>query len=200
MTVNNLCKKILLPLIAIILIIAMSVTNPVAYGANSNSIARVTNVKIKKKSNKVTIKWKKVKNAKGYQIKISTSKKSDTRTFNKKSSKLNIRLDGNKTYYIKVRAYQKISGTKKFGKWSKKKSFTIKKKTSTTAGYWCDEGGTHHSCNDNTIGWYNTAVKAENVAKEYILKNGKYGTGNYLLEQCDFCGKWTAIIKIDVYK
>ena len=200
MTVNNLCKKILLPLITIILIIAMSVTNPVAYGANSNIIARVTNVKIIKKSNKVTIKWKKVRKAKGYQIKISTNKKlkkSDTRTFNKQSSKLNIRLDDNKTYYIKVRAYQKINGTKKFGKWSKLKSFTMNDKAK---GYWCDDGGTHHSCNDNTIGWYNTAVKAEDVAKEYILKNGKYGTGNYLLEQCDFCGKWTAVIKIDVYK
>ncbi len=194
MIVNNLCKKILLPLIAIISIIAMSVTNPVAYGANSNNIAKVTNVKITVKSNKAAIKWKKVKKAKGYQIKISTSKKFDkpfTKTFSKKSSKLNIKLDDNKIYYIKVRAYKKISGTKKYGKWSKKKSFTIKKKTDKSTGYWCDEGGTHHSCNDNTIGWYATVAKAQKKVDE-LLQAEKYT--HYQLEQCDFCGKWTAIL------
>ncbi len=195
-------KKIITRIFLIITILTMAsgITRVTVYGANSNNIAKVYNVKITVKSNKAAIKWKKVKNAKGYQIKISTSKKfkkSETRTFNKKSSKLNTRLDDNKTYYIKVRAYKKTNGIKKYGKWSKKKSFTIKKKTDKSTGYWCDEGGMHHSCTDNTIGWYNTAVKAEDVAKEYILKNGKYGTGNYLLEQCDFCGKWTSIIKLD---
>ena len=172
------------------------ITRVTAYGANYNNIARVTNVKITVKSNKVVIKWKKVKNAKGYQIKISINKKfkkSNTRTFNKKSSKLDIKLDNNKTYYIKIRAYKKINETKKYGKWSKKKNFTQKKKVTAT-NYWCDDGGTHHSCSDNTIGWYNTAKEAEEKTFEYLKKNG---TGHYLLEQCDFCGKWTSIIKLD---
>ena len=197
---STLFKHILSFFIIIILVFAMSIMNSAVYGANSNNIAKVNNVKITVKANKAAIKWKKVKNAKGYQIKISTSKKfkkSETRTFNKKSSKLNIRLDDNKTYYIKVRAYKKINETKKYGKWSKKKSFTIKKKTDKATGYWCDDGGTHHSCNDNTIGWYKTAVEAENEALDYLDSRG---SGHYLLEQCDFCGKWTAVIKIDVYK
>ena len=165
------------------------------YGLNSNNIAKVTNVKITVKLNKAAIKWKKVKNAKGYQIKISTSKKfkkSETRTFNKKSSKLNTRLDDNKTYYIKVRAYKKINETKKYGKWSKKKNFTLKKKVTAT-GYWCDDGGTHHSCTDNTIGWYASEKEAYDKAMEYINKNGE-GSGHWLIEQCMLCGKWTAIL------
>ena len=194
MIVNNLCKKILLPLIAIISIIAMSVTNPVAYGANSNNIAKVTNVKITVKSNKAAIKWKKVKKAKGYQIKISTSKKFDkpfTKTFSKKSSKLNIKLDDNKIYYIKVRAYQKINGTKKFGKWSKKKSFTIKKKATAT-GYWCYDGGTHHSIqNENVIGWYKTEEGAINAARKYNSENN-YKTSHFQVDRCDFCPLYAA--------
>ena len=181
------------------------ITRVTAYGANYN-IAKVTNVKITKKSDRIVFKWKKVKKATGYIIKITKDKK-----FKKELLKITITKNKNKyvykklktftkgkKYYVKVRAYKKINETKKYGKWSKKKSFTIKKKTSTkTTGYWCNEGGTHHSCNDNTIGWYKTAVEAENEALDYLDSRG---SGHYLLEQCDFCGKWTAVIKIDVYK
>ena len=192
-------KKIITRIFLIITILTMTsgITRVTTYGANSNNIAKVNNVKITVKLNKAAIKWKKVKNAKGYQIKISTSKKfkkSETRTFNKKSSKLNTRLDDNKTYYIKVRAYKKINETRKYGKWSKIKNFKIKEKNNSK-GYWCNDGGTHHTCSDNTIGWYNTAKEAEKKAVEYINKNGN-GNGNWLIEQCMLCGKYTASITL----
>lgn len=174
---------------------ASGITRVTAYGANSNNIAKVTNVKITVKSNKAVIKWKKVKNAKGYQIKISINKKfkkSETRTFNNKSSKLDIKLDKNKTYYIKVRAYKKINETKKYGKWSKKKGFTIKKKTDKSTGYWCYDGGTHHSIqNENIIGWYKTEEGAINAARKYNSENN-YKTSHFQVDRCDFCPLYAA--------
>lgn len=197
-------KKMFLRIFSIItfftIIIGMNIFT--VYGTNSNNIAKVSNVKITKKSDRIVFKWKKVKKATGYIIKITKDKK-----FKKELLKITLKNNKNKytyknlktftkgkKYYVKVRAYKKINGIKKYGKWSKKKSFTIKKKTDKATGYWCDEGGTHHSCNDNTIGWYNTAKEAEEKTFEYLKKNG---TGHYLLEQCDFCRKWTAVIKLD---
>ena len=83
------------------------------------------------KGKKMVIKWKKVKNAKGYQVewaldsKFKKSKKSKTLsqlTFTAKN------LKKSKTYYVRVRAYTKDSkGKKVYGKWSTVKKITIKK-------------------------------------------------------------------------
>lgn len=92
---------------------------------NSNStIKRVKIKKIKRLSNnkhaKITL--MKVKGAKGYQIKYSTSKKFKkklTKTINSKKRIRTIKkLKNNKKYYFKARAYKIVNGKKKYGKWS----------------------------------------------------------------------------------
>ena len=82
-----------------------------------------------KNKKSVTLTWKKVSGAKGYQIQYAFNKK-----FAKKKSKLTTKtkftikkLKKKKTYYFRVRAY-KLSGQKKvYGKWSGVKKVKIKK-------------------------------------------------------------------------
>lgn len=85
--------------------------------------AKIKKVKRLKNKKKAKITLKKIKGAKGYQIKYSTSKKFKkkvTKTVNtKKRIKTVKRLKANKKYYFKARAYKLVNGKKKFGKWSK---------------------------------------------------------------------------------
>lgn len=92
--------------------------------------AKIKSVKSLRKK-RLTVKWGKVKGAKGYQLHISLKK-----NFKKKKSK---NLSGGKTsatikklkigkkYYVRIRAYKKdANGKKVYGKWSKVKSRKIK--------------------------------------------------------------------------
>ena len=75
---------------------------------------------------KIKITWKKVKNAKKYQVQYSTSKKFKKRVVLKTTKKLKYtikKLIKGKTYYIRVRG---VNG-KKVGKWSKIQKIKIKK-------------------------------------------------------------------------
>jgi len=81
---------------------------------------------------KLKITWKKVKNASGYEVQVSTNKKFkkiDKKASTKKGSKTTVtikKLKKNKKYYVQVRAYRnvKIDGKtyKVVGKWSKIKT------------------------------------------------------------------------------
>ena len=81
---------------------------------------------------KVTVKWKKVKRATGYEIyraqgkngkykKIKTIKKSATVKFTDKKG-----LKKGKTYYYKVRAYKKVKGKTYYSDFSSAKSVKVK--------------------------------------------------------------------------
>ena len=91
---------------------------------------KVSGVKLKNvKKKKVKVSWKKTKNARGYQIQYSKSKKFKKKiTKNTKKTKITIKkLKKNKIYYFKVRAY-KMNGKKKvYGRWSKVNKIKIKK-------------------------------------------------------------------------
>ena len=83
------------------------------------------------KSKQLTVKWKKVTGT-GYQIQYSTSSKfknAKTVTVSKNSttSKTISKLKGKKKYYVRVRAYKTVNGTKYCGTWSKAKAVTTKK-------------------------------------------------------------------------
>ena len=90
----------------------------------------------------VKVTWKNIEEATGYQIKISSnnnfSKAKTVNTINA-SKKTIKKLKSGTKYYVKVRAYTKINGNKKYGNWSKIKSVKtkskVKKTSSTTASY-----------------------------------------------------------------
>lgn len=90
--------------------------------AKSNKPAQVSNLRLKKGGKKTAkLAWKKVKGAKGYQIKYSTSKKfkkSKTKTKTSKKNKITLKKLIKKRYYVKVRAYKKVKGKKVYGKYS----------------------------------------------------------------------------------
>lgn len=92
------------------------------------SISKIT---AQKKGFKVT--WKKVSNAKGYQVKYSTSKKftkktSKTATVKKATttSKTVKDLKKKKTYYVKVRSYKTVNAKKVYSDWSNVKKVKTK--------------------------------------------------------------------------
>lgn len=83
----------------------------------------------KKKS--FVVKWKKVKDVKGYEVSYALNKKFTKSKKSKTTSKLTLtvkKLKKGKTYYVRVRAYNKGSdGSKVYGKWSATKKVKIKK-------------------------------------------------------------------------
>lgn len=92
-------------------------------------IGKIPSIKLKQKKQAVTVSWKKVAGAYGYQICYSTSKKWKNRKQKlTRKTKLTIKkLKTKKTYYFRVRAYR-MNGTKKeYGAWSKTGKITIKK-------------------------------------------------------------------------
>lgn len=93
-------------------------------------LGKVKNISaIKSKKKTISLSWKKVSKAKGYQIEYGTDKK-----FKKKNSKVTkktkavlSKLNKKKTYYIRVRAYSKNGNEKIYGKWSATKKVKMKK-------------------------------------------------------------------------
>ena len=93
--------------------------------------AKITKLKAKSKvKKKITVSWKKVKKAKGYQVEVSAKKNFKKSVFKKftAKTKLNIKnkkIKSKKIYYIRVRSYatykDKNNVTKKvYSKWIKK--------------------------------------------------------------------------------
>ncbi|MGN0527987.1 MAG: fibronectin type III domain-containing protein, partial [Eubacterium sp.] len=84
-------------------------------------------------SKKFTVKWKKQSTqVTGYQIQYSTSSKFTSPKYvtvssNKTTSKTISKLKSKKKYYVRVRTYKTVSGTKYYSSWSKAKSVTTKK-------------------------------------------------------------------------
>lgn len=92
---------------------------------------RVSIKTLKAGKRKATLKWKKVSNAKGYRIEYSTSKKfAKKQTKTKYTTKLNVtltKLKSKKTYYFKIKAYNKSGSKKIYSKnWSKVKKTKVK--------------------------------------------------------------------------
>lgn len=83
------------------------------------------------KKRSITVKWKWNVKVAGYQISYSKKKnfsgaKKKNVNARKDSTKIT-KLAKGKTYYVRVRAYVKSKGVKKYGKWSKVKKVKIKK-------------------------------------------------------------------------
>lgn len=88
---------------------------------------------VKNSSNgSITVKWGSVAGATGYELWYSTNSNFKSRVVKNElnsatTSAVYYGLTKKKKYYVKVRAYEEINGIKEYGKWSSKKSVTIKK-------------------------------------------------------------------------
>lgn len=91
---------------------------------------KITKTKGAKK--KLTVNWKKISKATGYQIQVATdkkftkNKKSVTISKNKTISTTIKKLKGKKKYYIRVRTYRKAAGKKVYSSWSSVKNVKTK--------------------------------------------------------------------------
>lgn len=105
----------------------------------SNVVPESTKVKVSKTKlssvkagkRKVTVEWKKVSGASGYEVYMSTKKskgykKVKTITSGSKIKYVKKGLKKKKTYYFKVRAYKKVNGMKVYGNYSKPKKVKVK--------------------------------------------------------------------------
>ena len=88
--------------------------------------------KLKKAKKKLTVNWKKISKATGYQIQVATDKKftknlkSINISKNKTTSKKVKKLKSKKKYYVRVRTYRKVAGKKVYSGWSSVKNVKIK--------------------------------------------------------------------------
>ena len=107
--------------------------NPNAGGKVPAKVTKPAKVKgVSAKNNKkksLTVKWRKVKGVKGYQLRYATNKKmKKAKTITITKNKLVIKKLAKKKYYIQVCAYKVDSNGKKVkGKWSSKKAIKVKK-------------------------------------------------------------------------
>ena len=91
---------------------------------------KITKTKGAKK--KLTVNWKKISKATGYQVQVATdkkftkNKKSVTISKNKTISTTIKKLKGKKKYYIRVRTYRKVAGKKVYSSWSSVKNVKTK--------------------------------------------------------------------------
>ena len=88
--------------------------------------------KLTAKSKAFFVDWAQKGSATGYEIQYATnskftSAKKVTITNNKTDKTTISKLSGNKKYYVRVRSYTKVKGTKYYGAWSASKSVTTKK-------------------------------------------------------------------------
>ena len=85
--------------------------------------ARTKIVKLTKKKKTITVKWKKVSIANGYEVWMATKKKGKykkIKTINKPNTVkfTKKKLKRGKKYYFKVRSFKKINGSKLYSPWS----------------------------------------------------------------------------------
>ena len=88
--------------------------------------------KLKAKSKAFFVDWAQKGSATGYEIQYATNSKftsaKKVTITNKKTDKTTVsKLSGKKKYYVRVRSYTTVKGTKYYGAWSASKSVTTKK-------------------------------------------------------------------------
>lgn len=121
--------------------------------------------------------------------KKETISSSTTTTTEKKGNttiaKTTTQSDPKQTTTKKVTTTQKQITTKKE---------TTTKKVITTEEVWdCNVDG--HTSETGQIGWVNSFDTAKSKALEYIANHD--ASGNFRVEQCHICGKYTAYITLD---
>jgi len=102
-------------------------TPDAAYAA-AKKPAKVKWTSVKRSGRKITLKWKKAKNAKKYQVYMSSKKKGKfKKAMTVKSTKATVKkLKKGKAYYFKVRACAKNAGKEINGAFSKTVKIKVK--------------------------------------------------------------------------
>jgi len=100
--------------------------------ADTSSIKtkKVTIKSITGTKKKMTVKWKKIAGAEGYQVQYALNKKfskAGVKNVKSVSKAVITKLTSGKKYYVRVRAYKKESGKKVYSNYSTVKSVTLKK-------------------------------------------------------------------------
>ena len=99
---------------------------------NTVTAPKATSIKsVKGKKKSVLIKWKKVKDANGYEIQLATDKKfkknKKTITIKKQTTRTTAKkLKAKKKYFVRIRTYKIVNGKKTYASWSKVKTVRTK--------------------------------------------------------------------------
>ena len=125
-------KRILAVLLVAFIMIGM-LSVPTQAASKKNGLAKVSITKVSRQVSQYatgviyTVKWKKVKGAKGYQVWLSSREAGEWYTTTSFTSKCSFKTGGSSidTYKIKVRAYKVVKGKKKYGAWSKVKTIKV---------------------------------------------------------------------------
>ena len=142
----------------------------------------------------LTVKTKRYKKIKGFQIRYSRNKSmSGSKTVTVKGKQLNKTiklLRSGKRYYVRIRTYKLRNGRRVYSKWSKRKSIRIPKTNFKAYNtYVMQPWATLHtdmSSKSRTVyAWYNSRLY---LTDQYVYKNG-------IWNQVRYCGKtyfyWT---------
>jgi len=110
----------------------VKITGKGQYGGTVSKTFKINPAKQKIQSKAFFIDWAQKGSATGYEVQYATNSKfTGAKKFdvaNNKTDKMTIsKLSANKKYYVKVRSYTLVKGTKYYGEWSAVKSVTTKK-------------------------------------------------------------------------
>lgn len=144
----------------------------------AESVLEIQTTNVNEKTSKPTENEK--KETTGSSTTTTTEKKENTTT-----AKTTTQSAPKQTTTKKVTTTQKQTATKKL---------TTTKKVITTEEVWdCNVDG--HTSETGQIGWVNSFDTAKSKALEYIANHD--ASGNFRVEQCHICGKYTAYITLD---
>ena len=119
-------------LIALTLVVLFAAT-PVSAASKKNGLKKVTITKVSRwvptntSGVLYTLKWSKVRGAKGYQVKDIRREMGEWSTFSLHTQKRSYKAgtSNDDIIKIKVRAYKIVNGKKKYGPWSKTKIIKV---------------------------------------------------------------------------
>ena len=144
----------------------------------AESVSEIQTTNVNEKTSKPTENEK--KETAGSSTTTTTEKKENTTI-----AKTTTQSAPKQTTTKKVTTTQKQTATKKV---------TTTKKVATTEEVWdCNVDG--HTSETGQIGWVNSFDTAKSKALEYIANHD--ASGNFRVEQCHICGKYTAYITLD---
>lgn len=160
----------------------------------------ITSAKTRSTSS-ITVKWKKAKRAKGYQVQVAKdSKFSKSRKTYKLTATTKVikSLKSDTKYYVRVRAYNKAGKKTKYSKWSKIKSASTKHSHD-----WVPQKGQKKVLVYDQVPFSEAKYPQEQYVDEYKCMCGK--CDNLLYGQLDFLARHMAEVnspgwKEEIYK